>query len=270
MDKDMNELNSYSKKVRTDITSPVFNDGMVVTAADLNGAMQYPVELFQALVRAYFGCGVVCGLKVEEYPRPANMRDPGPNWWLTIHPGTALDCNGYPLKICECQKISLKPDPCSCDPMPTKVCIAVRRCVVNEAPRDDVDPCDPKGADQHRRSREYVEIKVFDPTDCDLPYICRRDPAGDQRDSTCDCLKECPECHCGECWVELACVTLDPCDGIVGVTDCRQWVKPIHCECLPLGAEPGCDPNAEPAAAAVAGPAARKKAKKKVSKKTRS
>ena len=159
----MNELNSYSKKVRTDITSPVFNDGMVVTAGDLTSAMQYPVMLFQSLVRAYFGCGVVCGLNVEQYPQDPNA-DPDDNkWWLTLHPGTALDCHGYPLKICECQKISLRPDPCSCEDLPEKVCIALRRCVVPEAPRDDADPCDPNadGTDAYRRSREYVEIKIF-------------------------------------------------------------------------------------------------------------
>lgn len=231
----MNELNSYSKKVRTDITSPVFNDGMVVTAGDLTSAMQYPVALFQSLVRAYFGCGVVCGLKVEQYPQDPKVDPDDSKWWLTLHPGTALDCNGYPLKMCECQKISLRPDPCSCEDLPEKVCIALRRCVVHEAPRDDADPCDPNadGTDAYRRSREYVEIKIYDPTDCDLPHLCKRDPDGDRSGDTCSCLKECPECCCGECWIVLACVTLDKCDGITDAIDCRRWVKPVHCECLP-------------------------------------
>lgn len=263
----MNELNSYSKKVRTDIVSPQFTDGMVVTASDLNSAMHYPVELFQALVRAWFGCGVVCGLEVARYPADAARANEDSKWWLTISAGTAVDCNGYPLKICECQKISLKPDPCSCDDLPEKVCIALRRTVCDEDPRDDADPCDPKpeGGGAYRRRREYVEIRVFDPKQCDLPHICRRDPDGDQSDDTCGCLKECPERCCGESWVELACVPLDPCDGVVDVHDCRKWVKPIHCNCLPILAEPGCDPNQEPEVQAVA--AARKKSGSKTAKK---
>ena len=237
----MKELTSYSKKVRTSISSPVFNDGMVVTAGDLNSAMQYPVALFQTLLRSYFGCGVVCGLKVERYPAKGNG-DPGDEkWWLTLHPGTALDQNGHPLTICECQKISLKPDPCSCEELPETVCIAIRRCVVPEQPRDDSDPCEkPDGsAAAHRRMREYVEIKVFDPTDCDLPHLCKKDP-NDNDESVCDCLKDCgSHCACGESWVVLACVKLDPCDGITDLEDRRRWVKPIHCECKGKRAEPG-------------------------------
>lgn len=227
----MNQKLNFDKKVRTDIVSPVFTDGMVVTAGDLDRAMHYPVELFQALFGAYFGCGVVCGYAVERYPaRDDNCDD---KWCVVIHPGTALDCAMHPLKICDCVKLCLEPDPCFCGEFPTQLCIAIRRCTAPEGPRDDVEACDSdsKSGKVYRRSREYVEIKVYDPSDCDLPKLCIKEPASDKHRETCDCLKECPDCSCGECWVVLACVEIDECDGIGKVTDQRKWVKPVHCHC---------------------------------------
>ena len=269
----MNALNSYSIKVRTDVTSPVFSDGMVVTAGALNALMHYPVDLFQTLVSAFFGCGIVCGFGVERYPASDDASEEQRKWWLTIHPGMALDASGFPLRLSECQKLSLKPDPCSCDPLPEKVCIAVRRCVVPESPRDDADACAPSGSDStaYRRDREYVEIKVFDPTDCDLPYLCKADPNAARASSECECLQACPASHCGESWVVLACVDIDPCDGITDApTDCRKWVKPVHCACQHAPAAPNVPPNALTVSGAQKKKAVRKKAAtKRATKKTR-
>ena len=258
----MNQLNSFDKKVRTDIVAPVFTDGMVVTANDLTSSMHYPVELLQTLVRAFFGCGVVCGLSVEPY----HDRGGGDGkWCLIIHPGTALDCRGYPLKLCECQKLDLKPDPCFCGELPERLCIALKRCTVKEGPRDDANSCDAdsKAGQAYGRLREYVGIKVFDPNDCDLPELCVKGPAAEEAQTSCDCLKACPDACCGESWVVLACVTLDECDGITGIEDCRKYVKPVYCHCLPV--EAPCDEEPEPQFVA-----AKKKASRSESKSSRS
>ncbi len=229
----MNILNSFDKKVRTDIVFPVFADGMVVTANDLNRAMHYPVELFQTLVRSFFGCGVVCGLSVEHYST-ANNEDS--KWCLVVHPGTALDCHGNPLKVCDRQILSLKPEPCYCGDLPENLWIALRRCVVKEGPRDDADICDDQTQSDtaYGRAREYVEVKVFDPNDCDLPELCVKEANHYKPSQVCDCLKDCPDPCCGESWVVLACVTLDECEGITNVVDYRKFVKPVHCHCLPV------------------------------------
>src|SRR3712207_7968381 len=42
-----------------------FHDGMLVSADDLVAATDYPVSLLQSVLRAYFGCGVVCGLDLR-------------------------------------------------------------------------------------------------------------------------------------------------------------------------------------------------------------
>jgi len=237
MGMNMNKLNSFDKKVRTDVVSPVFADGMVVTANDLTSALHYPVELFQTLVQSFFGCGVVCGLEVELFQ---NAKD-DLKWCVVVQPGTALDCEGYPLKICEPQKISLKPDLCN-GVLPTELCIALRRCVVKEGPREDADFCDPESKQDgaYSRAREYVEIKVYDPTDCDLPELCQAEPYQYNNKQICNCLKNCPKPCCGESWVVLACVTIDEYTGIERPIDKRKFVKPVHCHCLP---PPATEPN---------------------------
>ena len=52
------------RKVQQTSTQAVkFRDGMIITAEDLDAATRYPLNIFQTLIRAYFGCGVVCGLE---------------------------------------------------------------------------------------------------------------------------------------------------------------------------------------------------------------
>src|SRR4051795_229533 len=106
------------------VQSVKFKDGMVITADDLDTAMRYPLGVFQTLVRAYFGCGIVCGLEIRDPGagdyKPAAGSDciklPQPNFTVCIEPGVALGCDGYPIELCAPVKLDLRPDPCCVTP----------------------------------------------------------------------------------------------------------------------------------------------------------
>lgn len=248
----MNEKTYECKTKKTDIRSTRFSDGMIVTADDLDTAMRYPLELLQVLIKAHFGCGVVCGLRLHREPE-----GDGHTFSVRIEPGVALDCHGYPLKLCEAVTFNLKPDPCHCGKPPTDLCFVIRRETIPESPSDDGDDCDDQGQPrcQYRRVREGVCVAAFDPCACTISTdaICQRPGDDVCAKDTCQCLKECPDCKCcGESWVLLGCVTLDKC-GITAVDlTRRKYVKPVECHCEPESddyweepckPEPPCDPE---------------------------
>ena len=141
----MKELKRLEKKQRTNLVSTVFDNGMVVTAEDLDTAMRYPLAVFQTLVRAYFGCGIVCGLDVAKHPNDKGKGEDEQNkessgdeektMCVKVEPGVALDCHGYPLRLCDPVVFNLKRDPCACEPLPNCVCVAISRCSIGESPR---------------------------------------------------------------------------------------------------------------------------------------
>ncbi|MBR0804367.1 hypothetical protein JQ636_12530 [Bradyrhizobium japonicum] len=213
-----------------------FKDGMVITADDLDTAMRYPLGVFQTLVRAYFGCGIVCGLEVRD-PGDKDYKEvsdcpklPTPNFIVCIAPGVALGCDGYPIELCAPIRLNLTPDLC-CDPRPEKVLIAIRRRTSDDAPRQDCGGqggncgcgrngncgCGQSPSCQCTRVRDHAEVRVFNAPGpkglCALPEpkISQQDgvagnaaPERESKASVCDCLKVCSDCDaCGESWILL-------------------------------------------------------------------
>lgn len=225
------------------LQSVKFKDGMVITADDLDTAVRYPVDVFRSLVRAYFGCGIVCGLEIHD-PGARDYKEvkdcprlPAPNFTVCIEPGVALGCDGYPIELCAPIKLDLTRNEC-CPPLTedAKVTIAIRRCTSDDAPRQDCGcqagncGCGQKqGQNGHASScqctrvRDHVEVKVFDkppPGLCPQLVTEKTDPkkivsggAVAEREtkkvSICDCLRACSGCDaCGESWVLLGEVTI--------------------------------------------------------------
>jgi hypothetical protein len=242
-----------------------FHNGMIVTAEDLHTAMTYPIQLMQIVNRSVHGCGVVCGFHFAPDPklcdRPPDACDPckdvdpdtnplvHANSILEIGCGTAMDCSGMPIELCQPQRIELSPETCGCDGDNSEMCILIRRVPAFEAPRGDC--CAPgEGAVVCSRKRDHVEIRAF-PSD-ELPdHTCKRDfpdgangdcvpissnrgqqaraeePHGRNGDGedqkyeklvrrlsrACGCMVDCGDCCgcCGDGWVLLGCVEL--CNG---------------------------------------------------------
>lgn len=237
----MTTANLPQKTKATSIEGVNFKDGMIVTANDLETAMHYPVLMFQTLVRSYFGCGVVCGIEMTPDPTAGDS-----TFVLCVGRGVAIDCQGFPIELCGTTKLDLTPDPCSCEPPPTELCIAIRRTTSDEAP---ADPCrcdtdDPRF--QCTRVRDHVILRAFLPEDLKelAGCLCAKtddtDPSArleaneteEGSASLCDCLKACPSCDCcGDSWILLGCVTLDE-EGIDEIDLAkRKYVKPVDCAC---------------------------------------
>lgn len=238
----MKTVTHYSKSRATSTEAVRFSDGMLVTAEDLTAAGRYPLDVLQVLVRSYFGCGIVCGLKVGRPPASGNSSANGTgtnancppdtaSFVIQVDRGVALDCHGFPLELCAPLKLDLTPDPCSCDDPPTELCIAIRHVTSDSAPKASCGCSTPSDHAQCSRVRDHVEVAAF-PCE-DLPEnTCKAAPKNpdDTAPSLCDCLKDCAgERCCGESWVLIGRVTLNV-DGVVATfEDGRQYVKPVRC-----------------------------------------
>ena len=94
--------------VATPTVAVRYQDGMVVTADDLDTAMRYPVSLLRTILRAHFGCGVVCGFELSK-----NEVGEGASRKICISPGAAVDCNGHPIELCKSVELDFSLDPCT-------------------------------------------------------------------------------------------------------------------------------------------------------------
>jgi hypothetical protein len=238
----------------TTIESVKFRDGMLVTADDLDAGMRYPQSLLQTVLRAYFGCGVVCGLGLKVKNLGTSKQA---SWVVCVDRGVAIDCHGYPIELCAPVELDLSPEACDCGPVPDAVYIVVRRAMSDEAPADACS-CDVDAPRYDcRRTRDLVLVKALTSAELEaLPDVCRRKPpdpdTGDRQearatsavaatssepswsDAMCGVLTGCSDCGCGECWVLLGSVALDEKQGITKAPDMgdRQWVKPTEALCV--------------------------------------
>lgn len=236
-----------------------FTDGMIVTAEDLSAATRYPLSLMQVLIRAYFGCGIVCGLELtadrlaeEGGARKDECDDRKEGSFVVrIGRGTGVDCHGFPVELCKEVRFDLTPDPCLCGPPPDELCIAIRRHTASEPSAGSCGCCGSGGGEgQHQcsRTRDHVLIQAFPPGALP-PNICRRKEKEDKgecgkeeeaeserekgsRPDICACWKTCPDCDCcGDAWILIGCVKLGE-HGVVSIdTSGRRWIKPIECLC---------------------------------------
>lgn len=265
----MNKTIEWKKTQPGSSEAVQFSDGMLVTAEDLTAAMRYPLSVIQVLLKAYFGCGIVCGLDLKDpaqakatearaseatngEPAPGGTRETGHpakrdlNFILTVEKGVALGCDGYPIEICGPLKLDLTPDPCRLDPKPRPMFIAARRVTAAEAAARPCG-CGPTGgepAQQCTRMRDHVLVQAFEEKDrpadiCWVPPAAKDAaaaagpaPALTGAAAICRCLKQCGECNCcGKPWVLLGSVMVGE-QGLGPIdTTGRRYVKPIACVC---------------------------------------
>ncbi len=255
----MTKTNEWKKTQPGSTEAVQFSDGMLVTAEDLSAAMRYPLSVAQVLFKAFFGCGIVCGLDLKtgakavseqrEQRNPAGVvvhpRSPktDADYVLTIGRGVALGCDGYPIEVCGPLKLDLTPDPCRPEAGEKTLFIAVRRVTAAEAAARPCG-CGSAGgepAKQCTRMRDHVLVQAFD-EERDLPKeLCRAAAAEtpgatgtrpqDEATSLCACLRQCGESDCcGDPWVLLGTVTVSE-EGLEANLEGRRDVKPIACVC---------------------------------------
>jgi hypothetical protein len=153
------------------LVRPRYTPGLLLQDEDLTQAVDYTRDLSRLLFRSFFGCGVICGLKVDAAEKCGKIH-------ITVDPGIALDCLGDPVQIKSVQTITI--DPTCGKPPPESMCVVVRRREKSCAPRTAA--CAGDDDEQSSAATRIVdgfELRV---------------------------LSECPECGCG-C---LPCETAEP------------------------------------------------------------
>jgi len=280
-------VNSKSTFVPMRSASVNFSHGMVVNDTDLTAAMHYPVQVMQAVNRAVYGCGVVCGFLFSPDPDICGQKvrcDPSDDGQASgmayrghlvqVARGTAIDCNGLPIELCEPALVDVNPTNCGCSKQESWVYIAIRRTSASEAARGDC--CDQSSNAICTRTRDHVELKGFAPDK--LPeHICanlsdkrttdgggsdggftRPDSAANNaaaddslKYDICECMLNCdPYDCCGKGWVLLG--KVEGCASGVKVDNFpeknadgkisnpqkpyaeKRFIKLIECVCRPI------------------------------------
>lgn len=145
---------NYKDFTRSGLSSlqrPVFNAGQLLEDDDLNAGVLYTQQLMNIMMRSLFGCGVICGFKLEAKIICKKLE-------ITVHCGLALDCLGNPIRLEKSETITLDP---GCDSLPPAVWVVI--CSTEK-------PCRPKEADcssdsgqtPYTRIRYGYEIKIYD------------------------------------------------------------------------------------------------------------
>jgi hypothetical protein len=138
------------------LIEPLYAPGHVLMDDDLTAGVAYTRNLSRLLFRSIFGCGVICGLRVD----PA--LDCG-RLVITVQPGVALDCCGDPIEVRTPQAISVGTD-CH-DPIPSPLWVMIRRVQHACAPRELACPSDDEDdacGCHATRSRAGFELKVVE------------------------------------------------------------------------------------------------------------
>ena len=152
----MNDNSKLAKPIRrlTSLVRPKYSPGLLLQDDDLTTAVSYTRNLSRLLFRTLFGCGVLCGLKVEvpSVDKCGKLR-------TCIGGGVALSCAGDPVEVLGPQEIVI--DSCETE-LPCALWFAVRHtetcCVPRTAqcpPDEGEPPCN------YTRDRDGFEIRVF-------------------------------------------------------------------------------------------------------------
>lgn len=223
-----NQTPVASTKGDSGLSQARFGPGMLLQHEDLERLGAYPLEVSRLLFRAFFGCGVVCGLKVEPPTRDCGKVQ------VTVGAGVALGCSGDPISVPKPQ-IVVFDEQCGPQPLGDTLYVVLCRTTKRCAPRPASCGCDDDEASsvltQERYGFEIRVVRDWPPCACG----CRAqtvvkppaDPAGgaapgnppEERCACADPTNPCYRgyyegncgCNCGEasdCGCDCDCVVL--------------------------------------------------------------
>jgi len=246
-----------SKKGDSGLVQARFGAGMLLHHDDLERLGAFPRELSRLLFRSFFGCGVVCGLRVDEPKLKCGKL------WITVNPGLALDCSGDPIYVPTAQTVAVD-ESCETDGLegtyyvvlcPTTKCCAPRAASCGGDEEEPSLVCTqerygfeirvlrdwPECACGCRRPEESLQQATTAAgggappvsaecrcVDCSNP--CHADHYGGKCGCSCDDCSDC-DCNC----VVLACVhpsdngpSLGVAAGWTADHGCRRFIRPVR------------------------------------------
>lgn len=199
-------------KAMSTLVRPKFGPGMLLEHGDLELLPAYTRELSRMMFRSLFGCGVVCGLRVDAGEHCGKLR-------ITIACGLAIDCEGDPVYVPQTQVVDVDVE---CErivdgPLFVVLCGTAKCC----APRASMCAADDDdGPPACTRERDAFEIRVLEkPTGCG----CFEPTTDRAHRSECKCVD--PEHPCYVAHYAGRCGCHDEDD------DCGCE---CHCECIVL------------------------------------
>lgn len=192
-----------STKGNSTLVRARFGPGMLLHHEDLDQITSFTRELSRMMFSSFFGCGVVCGLRVKPEAKGAKLR-------ISVGAGLALNCSGDPVYLPNEQQIWVGDD---CDDIPEKLwvvlCGTMKRCAPRaaECPSDEDEPSSvctrERDGYEIRVLREapksvcgYTEPTQWTPTPCkcvDPELPCYKDHYAGE----CGC--KCGDCSDGDC-----------------------------------------------------------------------
>ena len=199
-----NSIKPYgSTKGMGSLTKARFGAGMLLEHDDLDALADYTQELSRLLFRSFFGCGVICGLKVSVGQKCGKVQ-------VSVANGVALDCCGDPLHVRGAKPILME----GCDP-PLEGSLWVLLCAKYQCCAPRASMCVSGDESQEApvvctRERYGWEIRVVkNRPEC----ACGCEPLDQLHDSPCQCVDPAHPCYkdhyLGKCGCE--CPEGEPC-----------------------------------------------------------
>ncbi len=172
-------------KAMSILTWPKFGPGMLLEHGDLELLPAYTRQINRLMFRSLFGCGVVCGLKVDVAVHCGKPR-------ITVECGLAIDCEGDPVYVPKTQVFDLDGE---CDtkfegPLWVVLCGTTKCCAPRASMCGGCD--DDETPPVCTRERDAFEIRVLDaPLGCG----CQDSPTTGIWDTPCKCADPSMQCH---------------------------------------------------------------------------
>lgn len=201
-------------KAMSTLVWPKFGPGMLLEHGDLELLPAYTRELNRMMFRSLFGCGVVCGLRVDAGEHCGKLR-------ITIACGLAIDCEGDPVYVPKAQVVDVDVD-CerTIEGLLYVVLCGTTKCCAPRASMCAAD--DDEGPPACTRERDAFEIRVLEePTSCG----CLEPPTDNAHRSECKCVD--PEHPCYTAHYAGICGCHDKDSGDDCGCEC-------HCDCIVL------------------------------------
>jgi hypothetical protein len=131
---------------------PRFTPGLLLEDEDLTAGVDYTRNLMRLMFRSLFGCGLICGLKIE-----AALICKGRKLAVTVGSGLALDGAGNPIQVPGPVRLEFDP---ACDDWPAEIWVSVCYREKSCRPRDVSCSPDDDSRIETTRSRDGFEIRL--------------------------------------------------------------------------------------------------------------
>jgi hypothetical protein len=174
----MNTANEVLKSHKgwSSLQRPRFSAGLLLEDQDLTAGVDYTRNLMRLMLRALFGCGVICGLEVT-----AELSCYGRKLQVQVGPGLALDGMGNPIHIVASDTVIYDAE---CKKLPDEVWVVV--CHVEKCCRPRDVSCDEDSRAEPTRAVDGYEIQLFaQPPRCACSCKPATPPAEKPKDGCC-------------------------------------------------------------------------------------